>query len=241
MKKQKGFILYEGPSRLDGAPIVVVATMSTNNAKTGDMVQTWIMRSDIEPHKALETGADSSVCGDCVHRPANQGSCYVTVFQAPLAIYRAYHRGAYSHNVAQLESILPLRKLRIGAYGDPAAAPADMWLHYADLALGNTGYTHQIAHSSFQSELLGAVMVSADTEAQAQVLQAQNIRYFRTIREGIDAPLERREVECLSDSKGLSCAECLLCDGGTKGQSVYINIHGSKAAKYNPDLIAVAA
>ena len=241
MATQNGYVLYEGPSLLDGAPIVVIATMKTNNAKTGDMVQTWVMRSDIEPHKALQTGEDSSVCGDCIHRPANQGSCYVTVFQAPLSVYRAYHRGAYSHDTEAFKRVLQRRKLRIGAYGDGAAAPATMWLEYTQVAMGHTGYTHQIAHTGFDKRMLQVAMVSADTEAQARELQARGIRYFRTIREGIDSPLERREVECLSDSMDKSCADCLLCDGGTKGQSVYINIHGSKAQNYNPDLIAVAA
>ena len=41
--REKGYILYEGPSALDGAPIVVIATMETSNAKTGAMVQTWIL------------------------------------------------------------------------------------------------------------------------------------------------------------------------------------------------------
>ena len=38
-----GRILYEGPSMLDGAPIVVIATgfaERTANAKTGSMIQT---------------------------------------------------------------------------------------------------------------------------------------------------------------------------------------------------------
>ena len=57
--KQKGFVLYDGASVLDGAPIVVIATLETSNAKTGAMVQTWILRSDIEPHQAIKTGDDS--------------------------------------------------------------------------------------------------------------------------------------------------------------------------------------
>lgn len=44
-----GFVLYEGPSVLDGAPIVAIATMSTKNAKTGAMVQTWILRANMAP------------------------------------------------------------------------------------------------------------------------------------------------------------------------------------------------
>ena len=54
-----GFTLYAGPSRLDpGVPIICVATMSSNNAKTGDMVQTWIMLAYTTPTDAVRTGAD---------------------------------------------------------------------------------------------------------------------------------------------------------------------------------------
>ena len=54
--KQKGFVLYDGPSVLDGQPIVVIATMETSNRKTGNMVQTWILRSDISPTDASKIG-----------------------------------------------------------------------------------------------------------------------------------------------------------------------------------------
>ena len=68
-------IIYQGPSLIDGKPIIAIATLNSRNGKTGEMIQTWIMRSDIEPHKAIKTGEDSSVCGDCPHRPENDGSC----------------------------------------------------------------------------------------------------------------------------------------------------------------------
>ena len=76
--KFTGVILYQGASALDGAPIVVIAnriTAASTNAKTGAMIQTFIIRSDIDPLTALKTGFDASVCGDCQHRPANNGSC----------------------------------------------------------------------------------------------------------------------------------------------------------------------
>jgi hypothetical protein len=97
-KKQNGVILYRGPSMLDGAPIVAILTglaSSSLNPKTGDMLQTWIIREDVSPVDATRTGDDASVCGDCKHRPANMGSCYVTVFQAPRSVHAAYHRGVY--------------------------------------------------------------------------------------------------------------------------------------------------
>ena len=60
-------IIYEGPSKLDGAPIVAIATGvdgASDNGKTGDMVQITIIRADIAPHHATKTGDDTSVCGN---------------------------------------------------------------------------------------------------------------------------------------------------------------------------------
>ena len=72
----KGVVLYRGPSKLDGEPIVCIATglkAPSKNPKTGTMVQTWILREDVAPHKAQKTGEDSSVCGDCPLRPLMKG------------------------------------------------------------------------------------------------------------------------------------------------------------------------
>ena len=96
-----GVVLYDGPSRIDGAPIVAIACRIADasvNSKTGAMVQTFIMRRDIAPHKALKTGDDSSVCGDCKLRPIYKGAtrCYVRVYQAPLSVWNAFHRGRYA-------------------------------------------------------------------------------------------------------------------------------------------------
>ena len=49
----QGVVFYEGPSMLDGKPIVAIATPSTENRKTGDMIQTWILRRNIDPVRAL--------------------------------------------------------------------------------------------------------------------------------------------------------------------------------------------
>ena len=44
----RGFVLYEGPSKLDGEPIVAIATLKTENTKTGPTIQTWILKADKE-------------------------------------------------------------------------------------------------------------------------------------------------------------------------------------------------
>jgi hypothetical protein len=64
-------ILYDGPSAIDGAPIVAILTGLANasrNTGTGDMLQIYIIRSDIAPEAARHTGADASICGDCPMR-----------------------------------------------------------------------------------------------------------------------------------------------------------------------------
>jgi len=52
----KGFILQRGLSPIDNNPFVVIMTMKTTNRKTGDMIQVWILREDVNPVEAIATG-----------------------------------------------------------------------------------------------------------------------------------------------------------------------------------------
>lgn len=226
------YIVYDGPSALDGAPIVGILTMKTRNRKTGDMAQLWILRSDVEPHKAVASGQDSSICGDCIHRHHTGGACYVVPFQAPLAIYRAYKAGSYS-NTVDLGKFAD-HKIRLGAYGDPAALPIETVKPLIAAAAGHTGYTHQWDNEMFNPEWLEYVMASADTVDQARQLQCEKTRYFRV---ATTADTIERETVCLAESQGMACADCLLCDGGNKGRSVVIPVHGHLAARFE-DVIA---
>lgn len=65
--KEPGVIVYEGPSMLDKKPIVMIATgwNGTRNGKTGQMLQTWILRKNISPMDASRRKLDASVCGKC--------------------------------------------------------------------------------------------------------------------------------------------------------------------------------
>ena len=232
--KQKGFVLYDGASVLDGAPIVVVATLETSNAKTGAMVQTWILRSDIEPHKAIKSGEDSSVCGNCPQRHHSNGSCYVMTHQAPLSVYRSYKRGLYpTYSSAEHSSILAGRALRLGAYGDPAAVPFEVFAPLVELASVHTGYTHQIAHKAFDKRYLSVCQVSADTPKQALKYQALGAKTFRVALP--DDSLYDNEIECLADSKGIQCIDCGLCDGQSK--NIAIVVHGQRKNNFKSNLI----
>lgn len=239
-KKPTGYILYEGPSMLDGAPIVAIALVETSNRKTGDMVQTYIIRQDVKPTEALKTGQDASVCGDCKHRPVNGGSCYVNVGQGVLSVWKSYMAGNYpmAQDVAALGEG---RMVRLGTYGDPMAVPAHIWEALVAQAEGRTGYTHQWANEALpvaqREAITRLTMASADTPAEAQAAKAQGLRYFR-IRLATE-PLERGEFMCpASDEAGKrrTCDQCGACNGSEKAQaaSPVIIAHGVdwKVARY---------
>ena len=233
---ERGFIMYQGPSMLDNAPIVVIATMSTSNSKTGQMVQTWILRADVNPVEASKIGQDSSICGNCVHRHYNKGACYVNIGQAPNGVFKGFKRGIYPVFIYDDHAhYFAHRKIRLGAYGDPAAVPFGVMQSIAALGIGHTGYTHQADHKAFDGRYFELCQVSADTPRQAAKYQKLGAKTFRVALAG-DA-LANNELECLSDSKGLQCIDCMLCDGSTK--NIAITVHGTLKNRFKSNLIAV--
>jgi hypothetical protein len=232
-----GVVLYEGPSRIDGAPIVAIAcriTEASDNAKTGAMVQTFILPRDVDPNKAVKTGADSSVCGDCKFRPIYKGKtrCYVRVYQAPLSVWNAYQRGRYAvpdvdFDAALLPELFEGLAFRIGSYGDPAAIPARIWKRATRRVKNRTGYTHQW-RKRIGAGLKGLCMASADSESDVGDATARGWRTFRVRK--IDAPTLKTESICPASAEGgkrVQCDTCGLCKGATiAARSIVIADHG---------------
>ena len=53
-----GRILFEGKSPINGKPIVIIATgfkEKSANPKTGFMLQTWVLSSQLKPNEAFKT------------------------------------------------------------------------------------------------------------------------------------------------------------------------------------------
>ena len=230
-----GFVLYEGPSMLTGAPIVAVLTLKTSNRKTGNMAQVWILDAgELTPVQLSQAKRDESICGNCIHRQSLGGACYVNIGQAPTAVYKAYKNGRYTKYNAETHShYISTRQVRLGAYGDPAAVPFEVMQAITEQAKGHTGYTHQAAHKSFDTRFMGICMVSADTPKQAAKWQAKGAHTFRVALAGDS--LADGEVECLADSKGIQCVDCGLCNG-IQG-NVAITVHGTRAKNFKSNLI----
>jgi hypothetical protein len=227
-----GLIVYEGPSRLDGQPIVAILTLHSDNRKTGDMCQLWIIRSDMSPVAAIKAGADESICGDCIHRGDGTGkkrSCYVNAGQAPNSVFITYINGGYPVATAQsLRDATANRMVRLGAYGDPASLPIQTIRSVTKHADGWTGYSHQWR---IRPSLRPYVMASVDTPQEAAQARAKGWRYFRVSRL---ADRAQGEAICPSD-KGIQCIDCNHCNGHASGRrgSVVIQVHGSGAVHFN--------
>ena len=233
-----GMVVYEGPSRITGEPIVAILTgengaRQSNNAKTGNMVQLWILVGDASPLEAKRTGADEANCGGCPIKKI----CYVNLAQAPTQIWKTYLEGRYAKaTTLDLKRALAGRKLRLGAYGDPMALPIGLIRKLTSFATGHTGYTHSW-RLPWSRPYRKFVMASVESESAALHAHSKGFRTFRVRRD--DQPVMPTEIMCpASDEAGKkrTCETCLACDGRTRdGQrSVTIIIHGGLQIQRDP-------
>jgi hypothetical protein len=228
----KSGIIYKGPSRIDGAPIVVLATFSNRNPKTGAVVQTYILLDDenINPLEASKTGADVSICGTCPLRgtpttdpdrkQAVGRRCYVNLGQGVLITWRAYQRGVYpdAQDPAARAAIGRGRVVRVGTYGDPAAVPDHVWTDLLAEADTWTAYTHQ---KPWRPDI---AMQSADSHTEARMHWAAGRRTFRVIT-GLNDLDKANETLCPASKEAgrrVQCAACRLCKGSVNAKSIAI-------------------
>lgn len=247
MPKPKGHIIYEGPSLIDGKPIVVVATQQSNNLKTGNMIQTYILRTDIDPIAANKSGQDYSICGNCEMRgeptddpnamSAKKRACYVVLKRDPLAVWKGVEKGIYQR-IKGHEDIADIaygRMVRLGAYGDPSAVPVYIWESLISKAKGHTGYSHHAKMTAplneFRSDLY---MYSADTEKEARNLWEKGIRTFRLVKSMKDIHPEK-EILCPAHElagRRTTCENCGLCGGSKVDAKNIANIVHGFGSKY---------
>lgn len=233
MTNPNGVVLYEGPSQLDGAPIVVIAVglkQHSTNSKTGAMIQTYILRRDVAPIDAVRSGQDESICGGCKHRGDGTGkgrSCYVTLMHGPRGVFLAYQNGRYAP-ADKLRLVGLGRMVRLGTYGDPAAVPQHIWTGLLLNARGWTGYTHQ--WRTIDPSWASLCMASVDSEAEMHEAHALGYRTFRVTPIG-EGAIRGKEVVCPASEeagKKTTCIECRACMGtsGKAKVSIQIAAHG---------------
>ncbi len=231
-----GLVLFEGNSPLDNKPIVIIATgfkTKSKNEKTGNMIQTWIIRSDTHPLEAVHTGEDFSICGDCVHRqhtsPSGKRTCYVNLSGVG-AVYKSYLNGNYPifSSDRHLQYFVN-RFIRFGSYGDPVCIPYHLVNMIASVSNGHTGYTHQWKNKRF-SCYKDFFQASCDNIIDFCDASDQGWSTFRVLRS--NEAKENNEVACQGGVK-TTCQQCLLCNGSEDKQlHITIPVHGKTARYY---------
>lgn len=245
--KPKSSIIYNGPSLIDGSPIVCIAIIKSGNSKTGNMIQTHILRADTDPLTASKIGLDFGICGNCQHRgtpssnpakkTAENRTCYVNLGQGPLIVFKGFKRGIYpTATPEQTRAIGRARMVRLGTYGDPAAVPRQVWDDLLAESEGHTGYTHQHDQNPDYSRL----MYSADNLNNAIYAQEKGYRTFRVIpvtdwQQYGKASMLKTEALCPASKEAgykATCNDCKLCTGtSTKARSIAIVAHGTSRNK----------
>lgn len=230
----QGIILYQGPSKINGKPIVVIATgfkNKTENRKTGNMIQLWILPAKENPCETWKKGQDYVVCGNCKHSsPKNGGwnTCYVNVFEAPWNVWESWKKGNYAKPTKMNLNLFRDRVVRIGSYGDPASVDNSVWETIAQYTKGWTGYSHQWERSFTNQELKKFCMASVDTIEEAKRAQKKGWRTFRIRAENEE--LMNNEIACpASEESGrkTTCEKCQMCSGTSRNaKNVSIIIHG---------------
>ena len=226
-----GFVLHEDTHR-----VIISTGFSTpsDNRKTGDMIQIWILCKAEDPVTAIRTGLDRIICGNCRHRGHEENgvfgverTCYVNQGQAPLQIWNSWRAGNYPP-LRSLEGFVG-RKVRFGAYGDPVHIPLPLALAIAGVSSGWTGYTHQWRKPSLQG-WKQILMASVDTTAELVIARSLGWSTFRVTS---DSNHEATETLCASDRDGTPCADCLACAGVRGGlRSIHIPVHGKGAVHF---------
>ena len=241
-----GAVLYRGPSEFDGSPIAVIASgfNGSDNRKTGaGMVQVYIIRADVDPSEASRTGADAGICGACPYRgefdengimvPSTR-ACYVTLMHGPRVTYKAFRAGRYldmtESSPDDVADLFAGRMVRLGAYGDPAAVPAQVWANVMRRAAGGTGYTHSWR---LRPDLAAYCMASCDTACERIEARMMGFRVFRVATAEAWTRLAGEVLCPASEEAGklATCETCKACGGhASKARAdIMIPLHGTGA------------
>lgn len=247
MTQPKGYIIDRGLSPINGQPYVTILTLKSNNRKTGDMAQVWILCEDINPVVAVQTGRDATICGDCPHRRNKEGkrSCYVNVGQGPNSIWKAYKRGVYSELsyvgrrtipsngtfYSIIAAMLKGKRIRWGAYGDPSIINPQVVKLFNSYADGHTGYTHQW-REEFCQPFKGLFQASCDGFADYLEASSKGWKTFTVVPKHTTITENNYAKQCPAtvENSVAQCATCKLCDG--LRADIYVHAHGTGAKHF---------
>ena len=187
------YIIYDGPSLIDGGPIVSILTLSTNNKKLVEkkkpFAQLWFLRKDVDPITASRLGLDESICGNCHLKGqadknkksgwAKNRPCYVILYMAPLNLFNNisnYEKISINEACKKIAGL----KLRLGAYGDSGCIDQSIIDKLVKASKSHLGYTHQWNHKKASTNP-AHTMASVETLDQKTAANKKGFRTFRVV------------------------------------------------------------
>jgi hypothetical protein len=113
------------------------------------------------------------------------------------------------------------RFVRVGTYGDPAAAPQEVWDELLSEASTWTAYSHQ---SEWRPDI---AMQSVHSHTEAQMHWHAGRRTFRVIANlgELDRTNEALCPASKEAGRRVQCTSCKLCKGSTLAKSIAIVEH----------------
>lgn len=215
----KGCVLFRGASPFVSEgdnQFAAILTFQSDNTKTGDMAQIWLIAENESPFEARKLGLYRIVCGDC----GVVDLCYVNLAHRPRSLYQAYKRGDYpAYDQLAHDYVVAANGVRFGAYGDPVLLPLPVVRHFAELSGGRyTGYTHQWRRPEYQL-YRQFFMASCETLADTQLAASMGWRWYmvtadETVPGAVLCPHQNQQL-----SRLVQCNTCWACNG-TKDRAV---------------------
>ena len=200
--------------------------MPSENRKTGDMAQGYILAEGMKPTQLIKQKLDALICGDC---PLQGAECYVN----PVSVNSVY-KAAKDLPVTSCPQYA--KPLRLGAYGDPAFTPMHAIRQALDAGPGVwTGYTHRWhkARLGYSRWLMASIDHKSAKRAGITPIELKrqaNERGYRTFRILLPSDqLDKGEILCPYVTHGVQCADCGLCSG-TEGRGkadIATPLHGT--------------
>lgn len=122
------------------------------------------------------------------------------------------------------------RRIRWGAYGDPAILTESVVRDLTAIADGHTGYTHQWRHNWAQW-CRGLFQASCDSFADYLAASDAGWRTFAVVPVGA-VPTSGKLCPATAPGSQAACATCRLCDGAKT--DIHVVAHGAGAAHVQP-------
>lgn len=231
-------VLYDGPSVVDPSRnVVVLGVEHSSNRKTGDQVQIYFLLRDHRPYEVyVSEQLRHTICQGCAIGDAQ--ACYLQWENGPTSVWMRYQRGGATPSS---EYRAFGRSVRLGAAGNPSAAPLEVTQTALRYARAWTGFEHDWfnpANQGFRSYC----MASVETLDQRAVAKELGWRTYRVMAPGdtpapgeILCPATHNEERKARGLPPVTCEYCGICCGtaGTRENGgrvanvdVAIPVHG---------------